>query len=334
MNKVLILGSSGFLGSHLEYRLKAEGHTVISIARSRPAYRKSVADEMNYFDLTNPPEFHSHFYRHNFDRVYQCAGEVGGLGFIGDSDNDARILTNSLKINLHTLEAIRLHPDSVGRIFFVSSQCVYNEPAFDPYRQERLAPHANREQDASFNNVAFAKEKLYAESLYQAYARGFGLDVRIGRLGNTYGPFSRWDGDRAKSVASLCRKVAEAPYAEPVAIWGDGTQSRSYTYVDDAVDGIIRLTESKHADALDGAPVNIASPETVTIAHLFDTICQVAGKILACKSVPGPVGVSERASDNTLLKQVLDWEPTTSLAEGLAKTYPWIREQVLTKAKT
>ena len=330
--KCLVLGAAGFLGQHLEYRLKEEGHFVVSVARSRPAYRKSVADETNILDLTNVAEFHSHFWRHSFDIVYQMAGEVGGLGYIANQNHDAKILTDSLKINLHTLEAIA-RTRNVGRIFFASSQCVYSEPAFDPYRQERLAPHSNREQDASFNNVAFAKEKLYAESLYQAYARCYGIDVRIGRLGNTYGPFCRWHGDRAKSVASLCRKVAEAAYAGPVELWGDGTHTRSFTYVNDAIEGITRLAGSDHAEALDGNPINLAIAETTSIAKLFETICQVAGKILAYKSVPGPTGVSERGSDNTLLRGVLGWEPRTPLWKGLETTYPWVRDQVLTKGK-
>lgn len=330
--KCLVLGAAGFLGQHLEYRLKEEGHFVVSVARSRPAWRKSVADEFNILDLTNVAEFHSHFWRHSFDIVYQMAGEVGGLGYIANQNHDAKILTDSLKINLHTLEAIA-RTQAAGRIFFASSQCVYTEPGFDPYRQERIASYGNCERDADFNNVAFAKEKLYAESLYQAYARCHGIDVRVGRLGNTYGPFCRWHGDRAKSVASLCRKVAEAPYGAPVELWGDGTHTRSFTYVDDAIEGVLRLGGSDHAEALDGNPINLASAETASIAKLFETICKVAGKILAYKSVLGPTGVSERGSDNTLLKQVLDWEPTTPLAEGLEKTYPWVRDQVLTKAK-
>jgi nucleoside-diphosphate-sugar epimerase len=331
MKKVLVLGAAGFIGQALEYRLREEGHFVVSVARKLPPFRKSVASEFNILDLTNTSDFHSHFWRHSFDEVYQCAGVVGGLGYIGDSAHDAEILTDSLKINLYTLEAIR-KCGGVGRIFFTSSQCVYPDNRFsvDPFAAERIAPPPApwKETDAAFeNNFAFAKEKMYTEVLYAGYARNYGMPVRIGRLGNTYGPFSVWAGDRAKVVASICRKVAQAPYAGVVELWGDGQASRSFTYVDDAVEGILRLMRS---DAQ--GPVNIAHPDTVTIAELFETICEVAGKVLAWKPSAGPEGVKHRGSDNTLCKQLLNWEPSTSLRAGLEKTYPWVKEQALTKA--
>jgi GDP-D-mannose 3', 5'-epimerase len=330
MKKCIVLGAAGFLGQHLEYALKARGDYVVSVARKLPPWRKSVADEYNILDLTNVPEFHAHFHRHRFDEVYQCAAEVGGIGYIADQSNDAAILTNSLKINLHTLEAIAKY-GNVDKILFASSQCVYPDRIeIDPFVNERIPettepgiPAGFRETDASFNNYAFAKEKLYAESLYQSYAVAHGVEIRIGRLGNTYGPYCAWQGDRAKSVASICRKVAEAPYAGVVDLWGDANQSRSFTYVDDAVEGILRLMESGCRE-----PVNIATAQTVTIKDLFETICAVAGKIVGFKSVDGPVGPRHRGSDNTRCRQVLAWEPTTSLWEGIEQTYPWIREQV------
>lgn len=231
MKKVLILGASGFLGGHLEHRLKAEGCYVVSVARKPPPYRKSVANENNILDLTNDAGFHHHFYRHHFDEVYQLAGNVGGLGYIGTGDHDATILTNSLKINLYTLEAIR-KTQACDKIFFASSQCVYPDKfEIDPFAAERIAEtadnSAHRETDAHFDTFAFGQEKLYSEKLYDAYARNYGINVRIGRLGNTYGPYSVWNGPRAKAVAAICRKVAEAPYAGVIDIWGDGQQQRS-----------------------------------------------------------------------------------------------------------
>jgi nucleoside-diphosphate-sugar epimerase len=328
MKKALVLGAAGFLGHHLEHRLKQEGYYVVSVARHPPPYRKSVADEFNILELTNPADFHSHFFRHDFDSVFQLAGEVGGLGYIGDGDNDAAILTNSLKINLHTLEAIR-RTQNVGRIFFASSQCVYPDRfEIDPFAAERyggiLDEAAHREQDASFNTFAFGKEKLYAEALYDAYARNYGLAVRIGRLGNSYGPYCVWDGPRTKAPAAICRKVAQAPYAGTAELWGDGQARRSFTYVDDAIEGILRLTASDY-----DKPLNIASAETVTIEQLFETVCRVANKVLAWRRSDGPVGVQARGSDNTLCKKVLGWEPFTSLWNGLAITYPWVRDQAL-----
>jgi GDP-D-mannose 3',5'-epimerase len=339
MKKALVLGAAGFLGSHMEHRLKQEGYYVVSVARKPLTYRRSVADEFNILDLANPPEFHAHYFRHEFARVYQFAAETGGIGHIGNPDHDVAILTNSLKINLHTLEAIR-KTQSVGKIFFASSQCVYPDRFdIDPFAAERITDwtegftplgsrhsFSHRESDASFNTFAFGKEKLYAEALYEAYARNYNIAVRIGRLGNTYGPYSTWQGDRAKAPAAVCRKVAQAPYAGTVDLWGNGGVRRSFTYVDDAIDGIQRLMDSNYTQ-----PLNIASAETVTIMDLFETILRVSNKVLAHRWVDGPVGVNARGSDNTLCKQVLNWEPQTSLSKGLAITYPWVRDQALTK---
>lgn len=337
MKKILILGAAGFIGSALEHRLKRDGHFVVSVARRPPQYRKSVADEFNFLDLANESNSHAHFFRYSFDEVYQLASDVGGLNYIGTGDNDANILTNSLKINLFTLEAMR-RSGSKARILFASSQCVYPDIFdVDPFAGERIVSEldlmhsAPRETDASFNTFAFGQEKLFSEKLYDAYARNHDFDVRIARLGNTYGPFCTWDGNRAKAPAAICRKVAQAPYAGVVDLIGDGQQTRSFTYIDDAVEGLIRLMASDY-----NKPVNIAHSETVTIAELFDTICRAANKVIAWRQMDGPTGVRSRGSDNTLCRQVLGWEPSTSLWYGMGITYPWVREQVeksLTKAQ-
>lgn len=339
MKKILILGAAGFLGQHLEYRLKVEGHFVVSVARKYPLFRPTIADEFNILDLTNPSEFHTHFFRHEFDEVFQLAGNVGGLGHIGTGLHDAEILTESVKINLHTLEAIR-KTDGVGKIFFASSQCVYPDKVeVDPFAQERIVDwkngftpvgpvrYSHKESDAHFDTFAFGQEKLFAEKLYDAYARNFHFNVRIARIGNTYGPYSTYDGDRAKAPAAICRKVAQAGYGAVVDLWGDAQATRSFTYVDDVIEGMIRLMASDYH-----LPVNLASSEMVTIEDLFLTVCKVAGKILAWRSSEGPTGVRARGSDNTLCRQVLDWEPEWTLHEGLFQTYPWIKSQVLTKA--
>src|ERR1700757_1839347 len=197
MKKALVLGAAGLIGTHLERRLKDEGYYVVSVARKLPPFRKSVADEYNILDLTNHPEYHAHFFRHHFDEVYQLAVDGGGLGYIANPEKDAAMLTNSLKINLHTLD-MAAGTEAAEKIFFAWSQCVYPslEPV-DPYQSERAAPStlACREQDAAFDNFAFAQEKLYSEALYSAYSRNCGVNVRIGRLGNTYGPYSAWSGE-------------------------------------------------------------------------------------------------------------------------------------------
>jgi nucleoside-diphosphate-sugar epimerase len=307
--------------------LRAEGHFVVSISRSHPKYRKSVANETNFLDLTNPIDFHHHWFRHEFDEVFQLATDGGGLGYIGTGNHDADILTNSVRINLNTLEAMR-KVNSHARIFFASSQCVYPDVGFDPFASERpadsLAPF--KEIDSSFNTFPFAQEKLFSEQLYAAYARNHGFTVRIGRLGNVYGSYATWDGPRAKAPAAICRKVAQAPYAGVVPLWGSGQAVRTYTYVDDAVEGMIRLMASDF-----NRPVNIASSEEVTTAELFDCICYAAGKILAWEPQHGPEGVRYRGSDNTLCRSVLNWEPLTSLRNGLAKTYQWVAEQALSR---
>lgn len=331
MKKILILGAYGFIGQHLEYRLKRDGHFVVSAGRSRPKYRPSIAKEQHILDLRDEKITYGLMARHEFDEVYALAGDVGGLGHIAVGSNDAEIMTNSTKINLAVLAAARqVKP---GKIFFASSQCVYPDRfEVDPFASERLVseidllPQLCKESDASFDTFAFGQEKLYAEKLYDAYARNYGLGVCIGRLGNTYAPWCIWDGPRAKAPAAICRKIALAPYGMPIDLWGDGTQTRSFTYVDDVVEGMIRLMAADYS-----GPVNIASSQTVTIAELLETVCKIAGKIAAFKSVPGPVGVSHRGSDNTLCKQVLNWEPRTGLELGLAATYPWIRDQALTK---
>lgn len=331
MKKILILGAAGFLGQHLEYRLKAEGHFVVSAGRDRDKYRPTVADEFHTIDLRAARHVLVLTQRHEYDEVYQLAGNVGGLGHIAVGSNDAEIMTDSTRINMAILAAIKRTP--VGKIFFASSQCVYPDfdRGIDPFAQERLAseidlmPRTCRESDASFNTFAFAQEKLYAERLFLAYAKSYGLSVRIARIGNTYGPYCTYDGSRAKSVAAICRKVAQAKYSGVIRLWGDGTATRSFTYVDDVVDGIIRLMVSDYQK-----PVNIAHAKPVSIVELFETICKVAGKVMAWEPEPGPVGNASRTSDNTLCRQVLNWEPDTPLYEGLLKTYPWIAKQVLT----
>ena len=316
--KVLILGAAGFLGSHLEHRLREEGDFVVSVARSYPKHRRSAALEYNVFDLANPADLHHHFFRHEFDCVYQLAGSVGGVPYISDPANDIDILTNSVKINLHTLEAMR-KTNSHARILFASSQCVYPDIGFDPFASERIATvHPFREEDASFDTFAFAQEKLFSEKLYQAY-RTCGLEIRIARLGNTYGPYCVWDGPRAKAPAAICRKVAQATAGDVVPLIGDGRAIRTYTYVDDAVDGLIRLMKSDYS-----GPVNIASHEETSVSELFAAVCKTAGKDLLWRSEEGPVGVPYRGSDNALCRQVLNWEPPTSLWNGIQKTYAWV----------
>lgn len=329
MKRTFVLGGSGFLGSHLCARLKADGAHVTAVSRHYPAYDFRPADEYWVKDLTLPFEFPP---TDEIEAVYQLAGEVGGLGYIQNPVHDFDIMERSTRININTIEACR--KAEVPRIFFASSACVYPDLSVFPENAEYdildsrfIKPNPGFTPEWSAYPAepinAFGWEKLYAERLWEAYGRKTGAAVRIGRLGNTYGPYCAWEGDRAKVIASLCRKVSSVSYAGQFAIWGDGRQVRSFTYVDDAVEGIVRLMASDC-----DIPLNIASDEAVTISELCSRITAVAGKIVAWTHEPGPVGVRGRVSCNALIREKLGWEPSISLREGLKKTYPWVKEQV------
>lgn len=335
MKRILVCGHAGFIGRHLVRRLKDDGHWVAGISR-RAWEGSSIADVDYVMDLRNI-NTNDHAFN-GIDEVYQLAGEVGGLGFIGNADNDCLIMRNSLKINMAILEACQYQ--RISRIFFASSACVYPDTsvhefaagytnaASDLLDTGQVLSAYTKESDAwtAPPTNAFGVEKLFSERLYEAYGRHFGIDVRIARLGNTFGPGATWQGDRAKAPAALCRKVAMAGNNGEVPIWGDGQQARSFLYVDDAIDGILELMAHPEFKG----PVNIGSPELVSIDKLAQTIALAAGKKITIKHVPGPVGVRGRASDNTLALEVLGWRPKTPLQAGLKKTYDWVESQLTT----
>lgn len=315
MKRALVLGASGLIGSHMVNRLKAEGFFVRGVSRRQPTVTQ--CDEYVEVDLrevmANDPIFKG------IDEIYQFACEVGGLGYIENHNNDIEMLRNSMQIDMAVLEAV-WHCKSIRahspRLFFASSACVYNVPGKRFYTEGDAYP-------ANCNNE-FAWQKLYAERLYLAYARTLGLDIRIGRLFNTYGLNMEWTGGREKSVAALCRKVAEAGDGAPIDIWGNGEQTRSYTHVDDAVEGIWRLMNSYF-----DMPLNIGPAHEVSIRDLVQAIRRQASKSLLLKFGEGPSGVSKICSDNTLIRGVLDWEPQITIEQGLETIYPWIEKQVL-----
>lgn len=324
MIRCLVLGATGQIGVHLVKRLKVDGCFVAALDRKPPEYGWPGAEPDSFWtcDLRDP---HLSLLSERYDEIYQLAAEVGGLGFIMNKENDAEILHNSMQINLSVLEAVRKSKRK-PRLFFASSACVYPDPKGHPYG---LGPTACVEELAwpYQGDNAYAHEKMFSEFLYDAYARNHGITVRIGRLHNSYGPFGTWNGGREKAPAAICRKVAEARNHSTVEIWGDGRATRSFTYVDDTVEGIIRLTRSDCQ-----GPVNIGSSEMVTVNELVRRVALVAGKTLVPVHVDGPVGVAGRNSDNSLALAKLGWEPRISLDEGLAKLYPWVAEQVaLTK---
>jgi nucleoside-diphosphate-sugar epimerase len=243
---------------------------------------------------------------------------MGGAGYIFAGDNDAQLMHNSASINLNVLEAARKRGGS--RIFYSSSACVYpgfnQEDPYTPVTNEASAYPANPDSD-------YGWEKLFSERLYQAYARNHGMEVRIARFHNIFGPLGTWTGGREKAPAAVCRKVAEALDGDEIEIWGDGEQTRSFLYIDECLEGTLRLMRSNQ-----GGPFNIGSEEMVTINQLAAMAMEIAGKKLRLKHIRGPLGVRGRNSDNRLISQSLGWAPSRPLREGMEKTFAWIDQQV------
>jgi GDP-D-mannose 3',5'-epimerase len=310
--RLLVTGAGGFIGHHLVRRLKADGHWVRGVDLKYPEYEASSADEFEILDLRKA-ENSLLATRGGIDEVYNLAADMGGIGYI--TAFHASISRNNILINAHMLEAAR--QNGVKRFLFSSSACVYNQskqkdPEVKPLREEDAYP-ADPEP-------GYGWEKLFAEELCRYYYKDYGLETRIVRFHNVYGPLGTYEGGKEKAPAAISRKVAAAPAGGEIEIWGDGEQTRSFMLVDDCVEGLIRIMASDYRDAL-----NLGTDELVTINELVDIICNIAGKRLTKRhDLTGPQGVRGRNSDNTLLRKVLGWEPSIHLAQGLAVTYKWI----------
>lgn len=313
MKNILVCGAGGFIGYHLVNRLKEEGHWVRGVDLKKPEYGRSRADSFYVSDLKNQTNCGKAVYDRDFDEVYQLAADMGGAGYIFTKENDADVMYNSAMINLNFA---RLSP-KFGRIFYSSSACVY-----PPNHQNNLKNCNLKEEYAYPANPDsnYGWEKLFSERLYEAFSRNKGSTVRIARFHNTYGTHCTWRGGREKSPAAFCRKVLEA--TDTVEIWGSGNQTRSYTYVTDTVEGIIRLMRSDVNEV-----VNIGSTEMVTMNQLAQMVIDLSGKNLKIVNVPGPQGVDFRNSDNTLIKAKLGWEPTFPIQKGMELTFDWIKQQ-------
>jgi nucleoside-diphosphate-sugar epimerase len=320
MKRALVTGAGGFIGAALVRYLKAKGYWVRGVDIKRPEWGESAADQFSILDLRDVDDA-SLALAHvkELDEVYALAADMGGMGFI--SVNHAQILYNNSLINLNTLEQARR--DRVGRYLYTSSACVYPE-----YRQLDTDIPGLKEADAwpAQPQDAYGLEKLVTEELCKHYRRDYGLQTRIARLHNVYGPKGTYKGGREKAPAAMCRKVAEAKLlgSEEIDIWGDGEQTRSFCYIDDAVEGLYRLMQSDYVE-----PLNIGSDRMVTINQLADMAAAAAGVDIIKRHVDGPMGVRGRNSDNTLVKAVLGWEPTTPLEVGMKRTYDWVEAQVL-----
>ncbi len=314
--RVLVTGAGGFIGHHLVRHLKDRGYWVRGVDLKLPEFCPTAADEFELLDLRRWENCLRA--TRGVDEVYALAADMGGMGFI--SCHHAQILHNNALINFHTLEAAR--QNGVRRYLFTSSACVYPE-----YRQAAPDVTPLKEEDAypASPQDAYGWEKLIAERLCLHYRQDYGLETRIVRFHNIFGPYGTWEGGREKAPAALCRKIAVAKLTgnPEVEIWGDGEQTRSFCYIDDCVEGIHRLMRSDFAD-----PLNLGQDRMVTINQLADMIAAIAGVSIVKRHVPGPMGVRGRNSDNTRLRQVLNWEPQVSLEEGLARTYAWIEAQV------
>lgn len=318
MKRVLVNGAGGFIGGHLVKRLKQEGFMVRAVDLKRHEFSDPPADEFILGDLRDPQ-----FVREvvsGMDIVYQLAADMGGAGYIFTGEHDADVMHNSATINLNCLHfGVKA---GVRKFFYSSSACIY--PQYN--QMDRLNPKCS--EDSAYPaapDSEYGWEKLFSERLYLSYMRNYGIDVRIARLHNIFGPECTWTGGKEKAPAALCRKVAEADDGGEIEIWGDGEQTRSFLYIDECLDGIRRLVESEFT-----GPVNIGSEEMVTINQLAKMVMDIAGKRLKLRHVPGPVGVRGRNSDNRLIRDRLGWSPSRPLREGLEKTYAWIESQVRT----
>lgn len=317
--RVLVTGAGGFIGHHLVTRLKEQGHWVRGADVKFPDYRATDADEFARVDLRH--EQSADAVMDGIDEVYALAADMGGMGYI--ATHHALILHNNSLISLHTLEAARKH--KVARLLFTSSACVYPE-----FLQEHAEVVPLQEDDAypAQPQDAYGWEKLVTEQLCIHYRRDYGLETRIVRFHNIFGPYGTWDGGREKAPAAMCRKVAYAKLTgnPEVEIWGDGEQTRSFCFVEDCIEGITKLMASSYHE-----PLNLGQDRMVTINELADMVADIAGISIVKKHVPGAQGVRGRNSDNTRLRAVLNWEPQISLEEGLRHTYEWVEAQAREK---
>jgi nucleoside-diphosphate-sugar epimerase len=318
MKRALVCGAGGFIGSHLVTRLREEGYKVRGVDLKHTEFSLTDANEFVIADLRNK-ELVSEIIEWKVDEVYQLAADMGGAGYVFSGEHDADIMSNSALINLNVAEVAK--KNKAKKLFFSSSACMY--PAYnqaDPINTNCAEWTAYPAEPDS----EYGWEKLFSERLYLAYQRNYGLDVRIARFHNIFGEQGAWNNGKEKAPAAICRKVAEAEDGGTIDIWGDGQQTRSFLYIDECLEGVMRLMDAPQSFE----PLNIGSEEMVTINQLAEMVIKISGKKLSINHIDGPLGVRGRCSDNKLIKEKLDWSPNYPLYKGLEITYKWISEQV------
>jgi GDP-D-mannose 3',5'-epimerase len=316
MKKVLVCGAGGFIGVHLVNNLKSRGFYVVGADLRYPEFSKTNADEYYIVDLRNQEQVSKLITEDTYE-IYQLAADMGGAGYIFTGDNDADIMYNSSIINLNILN--EMLKKGIKRVFYSSSACMYPEhnqtDADNPLLSEDSAYPANPDSE-------YGWEKLFSERLYLAYAKNHGLRVRIARLHNVFGPESSWTGGKEKSPAAICRKIAETETGE-IEVWGPGTQTRSYLYIDECIVGIKKIVDGEYE-----YPLNLGSERMISINELAMLVGRLTNKNIKIKNVKGPIGVAGRKSHNKLIKEQLNWEPQDNLELGLLNTYKWILDQI------
>ncbi len=320
--KVLVCGAGGFIGHHLVRRLKLEGAWVRGVDLKFPRFSSTDADDFAVGDLREQ-SFVREIIDQRFDEVYQLAADMGGAGYIFTGENDAAVMHNSALINLNVLEAC--HKRNIKRIFYSSSACMY------PEYNQRDPENPMCSEDSAYPaapDSEYGWEKLFSERLYLAFGRNLGIEARVARYHNIFGPEGSWNDGKEKAPAAICRKVAQALDGGRIEVWGDGEQTRSFLYIDECLEATIRLMRSDWT-----GPVNIGSEEMVTINELTDIVADIAQKAIQKNHIDGPTGVRGRNSDNRLIEEVLGWKPSQPLRHGLEKTYAWVNRQVLSNSK-
>ena len=328
MKKAVVLGAGGFIGNHMVKRLKKEGFHVVGVDLKNPEFSKTEADLFVVGDLRDP-NLVSKVIGSDVDELYQFAADMGGAGYIFTGDHDADVMHNSALVNLNVVHECVVK--EVKKVFYSSSACMYPE-------HNQLDPNnPNCAEDSAYPadpDSEYGWEKLFSERLYLSFSRNYKLNVRIARFHNIFGPEGTWDGGKEKAPAAMCRKTALAKEGDSIEVWGPGAQTRSFLYIDECIEAVIRLMESKFT-----GPVNIGSEEMISINDFARMAIKVSNKKLDIYNIDGqdfidkyghkcPIGVNGRNSDNTLYEEKLGWKVSQPLIEGMKKTYEWINNQI------